>query len=131
MSDIYSSLSAHSRTFPKISHNPASTSSKDHRYYTLDTRRDVQSRCVIKDAVDVGGAGGGFLFIPVDPRIVYGNNPPQERIPSSAPGTSSTHRIPDKVERVAIYRQFSDNNKVTSVQGFLFFWLSLRLCVIC
>lgn len=62
MSDIYSSLSAHSRTFPKISHNPASTSSKDHRYYTLDTRRDVQSRCVIKDAVDVGGGGEGGGF---------------------------------------------------------------------
>lgn len=129
MSDIYSSLSAHSRTFPKIPHNPASTSSKDHRYYTLDTRRDVQSRCVIKDDVDVGGWGGWVLFIPVDPRIVYGNNPPQERIPSSAPGTSSTHRIPDKVERVAIYGQFSDNNKVNSVQGFFLSSFLAQICV--
>lgn len=41
-------------------------------------------------------------FIPADLHIAYGNSPPQERIPSIAPGTSSTHTIPNYSRRAEI-----------------------------
>lgn len=56
--------------------------------------------CDTREALDLSG-----YFIPVDPHIAYGNSLPQERIPSNAPGTFSTHKIPGKVNRVAIYQK--------------------------